>query len=134
MSSLLQNSERVQAVSVANVGRVTLGRKVAVAAAAGILSGGVLIMNARPARFYVVLTNQRLLCLAASSFTGRPQAKITLQLPRTAIPGTSEPKRGMTFAFDVLISGQENALRFTFPRPLRADGEQIASSLGVAHL
>jgi hypothetical protein len=132
MSALLQPGEQVEVASVANVGRVTLGRKVAVAAAAAVFSGGTMTMHYRPARFYVVLTSQRLLCLGSSTWTGRPVPKITLQVPRAAIAGTTEPVRRVTLAFDVLISGQENALRMTFPMPLRDDGDRIAASLGVA--
>jgi hypothetical protein len=131
MSSLLQVGEQVAIGSFANVGSVSLGRKLAVAAAAGVLSGGMLLMNVRPRRLYVVLTNQRILFLEASAITGRPTTKIAGQVPRGAIIGCTAPKRGVMTVFDVLIAGQDKALHFGFPRPLRDDGEKFAAAIGV---
>jgi hypothetical protein len=132
IASLLRDGEQVEVASLASVGSVSLGRKLAVAAAAGVLSGGMLIVNTRPARWYVVLTNQRLLFLEPSWFSGRPTAKVTGQVPRAAIAGMSTPKRGVTMVFDVLISGQDKALRLSFPRPHRDDGDKVAAALGTA--
>jgi hypothetical protein len=132
MSGLVQGGEYVQGASVAGVGRVSLSQKVAVAAVAIIASGGAMGMAVRPTRLYVVLTNQRLLGLRSTAWLGNPKAKIAFEVPRSAIPGTGTPKQGFSYAFDVLIRGQNSGLRLTFPRQHRADGEWFAAALGLA--
>jgi hypothetical protein len=132
---LLQVGEQIELVSIANVGSVSVARRAATAAVAGVLSGGILMVSVRPRSFYLVLTNQHLLFFNADTASGRPEKKAAMCLPRHALR-VSEPKRGLlTATFQMTISGDERGLKFVFPLPARDDAARIAAAVnGVAPL
>lgn len=129
-TSLLAPGERIELASLAQVGTVAIGKQVAVAAVAGVLSGGHLIVAVRPKTHYFVLTDQRLLFLEASEWAGRPTSRVVGLIPRSAIMAVSNARKGFLLKFDLVIAGQAKGLRLTFPPQRHADGERMARALG----
>jgi hypothetical protein len=127
-SPYLQPGEVIEASSVANVGTVSVKRKLATAAIAGVLSGGTLIVSTRPRSFYIALTNSRMLLFAVAP-SGRPEKKLAISLPRTRISATAATRKFLTYRFELTIQGDEKGLRFVFPYPNRVEATTIAAAL-----
>ena len=124
----LEQGERIEISSVASVGTVSLKRRAATAAVAGVLSGGTLMVAVQPKKFFLALTDRRLL-LFPQGMSGKPEQKPAAILSRQGL-STSEVKNGLlTAAFELAIEGQEKGLKFVFPLPARADAPVIAAAL-----
>jgi hypothetical protein len=90
-----------------------------------------------PKRLWVALTDQRLLFFEPNAVSGRPTSKVVIQLPRSALTCTGTRPKMMMFMVpmllaDVVIAGNANGLRLTFPTAYRADGRQIAAALTMS--
>jgi hypothetical protein len=124
----LQRDERIEIVAFANVGRVSVKRRVATTAAAAALTGGILIVNVRPRKTYLTITSQRLVFFNADTAIGRP-GKLLFTLPR-ALVTISEAKKGvLMMKADLAVEGQDQGLRLTFPRVAFDDGNRVLSAL-----
>ncbi|MFG2042049.1 hypothetical protein [Dactylosporangium sp. NPDC048998] len=106
--------ERAEATGRARVGKVSVARNAALAAASLLLSGGTVGVYQQKKAFYVLLTNQRLLLLEAHWLTGRPTAKIVGEMPRHAL-SIAEVKRGITATVTLAIGGEGHGLRLSYP-------------------
>jgi hypothetical protein len=124
----LQPDERIEVIAFANVGRVSIKRKVATTAVVGALTGGMLIVNVRPRKTYLTITGQRLVFFNADTAIGRP-GKLLFTLPR-ALVTISEAKKGvLMMKADLAVEGQDQGLRLTFPRVAFDDGDRVLSVL-----
>lgn len=132
-SSLLDPDERVELTTLANVGSVSVKKKVLTAAAAGIATGGLLMVNVKPRTMYIVLTDQRILLFDGSTASGRPgQHLATLNRDHVT---TSAPKSGMfglTQVIQLSIAGEDRGLKAVFPKPEKAAGLQFAAALPLS--
>jgi hypothetical protein len=125
---VLEQGEQIEVRSVASVGTVSLKRRAATAAVAGVLSGGTLMVAVQPKKFFLALTDRRLL-LFPQGMSGKPEKKAAAILPRQGL-STSEVKKGLvTAAFELAIEGEEKGLKFVFPLPARADAAVMAAAL-----
>lgn len=129
---ILEAGERIEICSVASVGTVSVKRRAATAAVVGVLSAGTVTVAVRPRKFFLALTDRRLL-LFGEGMTG-PEKKPAAVLPRQLLHA-GDPKKGlMTTTFELSIEGQEKGMKFVFPLPARADAPVIAAALnGAAH-
>jgi hypothetical protein len=127
---LLETGERIEVASIASIGHVSVKRRLATAAVAGVLSGGTLMVAVQPKKFYLALTDRRLL-LFEPGLSGRPSKKPAAILPRRLLRA-GETKRGlMTVTFLVSIEGEENGLKFVFPLVTRNDAPLVAAALNA---
>jgi hypothetical protein len=124
---LLGEGERVELTCTSNIGTVSVKRQVATAAAVAVLSAGTLMAAVRPKTRYVVLTDRRLLLFDMAP-SGRPAAPLVAQLARSAL-SSSNFKTSVRVTFDLLIDGQDKAIRMMFPLPGRSDARQLADAL-----
>lgn len=124
---ILEAGERIEICSVANVGTVSVKRQATTAAVVGVLSAGTVMVAVRPKKFFLALTDRRLLLFGEGmiGLEKKPAAVLPRQLLRTG-----EPKKGMlTATFELSIEGQEKGMKFVFPLPARADAPVIATAL-----
>ena len=126
----LERGERIEISSVASVGTVSLKRRAATAAVAGVLSGGTLMVAVQPKKFFLALTDRRLL-LFPQGMSGKPEQKPAAVLPRRSLSAGEVKKGLLTAAFELSIEGEEKGLKFVFPLPARADAPVIAAALNV---
>ncbi|MGI5242835.1 hypothetical protein [Dactylosporangium sp. CA-139066] len=110
---LMGPGEVVQATGRAQIGKLEIGRKVAMMAATAILSGGTMMASTQKKAFFIVLTNQRLLVLEPHWLTSRPTAKIVGEIPRHLLT-IVEYKRGVTASVSLAIGGDGQGLRLTY--------------------
>jgi hypothetical protein len=80
----LHEGEQIEISAFANIGRVSVKRRAATAAAVGVATGGLLVVSVRPRKAYLAMTNQRLVFLDGDTMSGRP-GKLLLTLPRSAV-------------------------------------------------
>ncbi len=126
---LLQTGEQIEMLTFANVGSVSVARKIATAAVVGIVSGGMLIANVRPRRCYVALTSNRVLLFEEGLGPGRPSKTALAILPRAGLSADGAKKGLLTGTVLVAIAGNEKGLKFVFPLPMRADAPPFAEAL-----
>lgn len=127
---LLEQGERIEICSVANVGTVSLKRKATTAAVVGVLSAGTVMVAVRPRKFFLALTDRRLL-MFGEGMVG-PEKKPAVVLPRQLLRA-GDPKKGMlTATFELSIEGEEKGMKFVFPMNVRADAPVIATALNGA--
>lgn len=132
----LAPGEEIQVVATSTVKQVTAKRMAATAAAAAVLSAGMLTVAVVPRKFFVVLTDRRLVFLVGNDLTGRPTEKVFLDLPRTALSVQSyKAKRAMlvipTAVLEVAVAGSDKALWMMFPTPCRLRAADMARALGA---
>lgn len=128
-SPYLMHGEHVQLATIASIGSVSPARKVAVAAVVGVASGGMMIANVRPRRMYIAVTERSLLFFEGHTSSGRPGKELLMRLDKQHLMA-SEPKQGwLTLSVRLMVAGQSNALKVTFPRPCREDGRQLLAGL-----
>jgi hypothetical protein len=127
---LLEADEKVEITTIANVGSVSVKKKVLTAAVAGIATGGLVTANVRPRQMYVILTDRKILFFDADTSSGRP-GKHMATLSREGVSST-EPKSamlGLALGIELSIAGQERDLKIVFPKPSKEEGQQFAASL-----
>ncbi|HZU58407.1 MAG TPA: hypothetical protein VFA06_21185 [Actinocrinis sp.] len=127
---LLEADEKVEITTIANVGSVSVKKKVLTAAVAGIATGGLVTANVRPRQMYVILTDRKILFFDADTSSGRP-GKHMATLSREGVSST-EPKSamlGLALGIELSIAGQERDLKIVFPKPSKEEGQQFAVSL-----
>jgi hypothetical protein len=83
-----------------------------------------------PRRFFLVLTNQRLLFVASSESLGRPRPDIVGQLPRRGLRFVPVPG-GLTKSFEVTGPDGIAIIRVNFALPQRGDSTRLADLLGI---
>ena len=132
----LAPDEEVQVVATSTVKQVTAKRMAATAAAAAVLSAGMLTVAVVPRKYFVVLTDRRLLFLVGNDVTGRPTEKVFLDLPRPALSVQSyKAKRAMlvipTAVLEIAVAGSDKALWMMFPTPCRHRAADMARALGA---
>jgi hypothetical protein len=126
----LQESEQIEISAYANIGRVSVKRRAATAAAVGVATGGLLLVSVRPRKAYLAMTNQRLVFLDGDTMSGRP-GKLLLTLPRSAVTVSDVKKGVLTLQAELVVEGQDQGLRIVFPKPAREDGQRMISALGT---
>ncbi|MDQ0684312.1 hypothetical protein QFZ66_005192 [Streptomyces sp. B4I13] len=128
---LLLEGEQVELTSLAGVGSVSARRQALTAAAVGVLSAGTVMATVTPRPLYVVLTDRRLLFFDGNR-GGRPGG-LVLNLPRPYVSagGSKKAFLGLQYVTHLSVSGQEKALKVTFPVQHRADGPRFVSGLPV---
>ncbi|MEV5241161.1 hypothetical protein AB0K89_18945 [Streptomyces cinnamoneus] len=130
---MLAADERVDLITCANVGTVSVRRQVATAALAGVLSGGTMMASVRPRQMYLVLTDRRLLFFDASTATGKPgRLLIELARPYVAAGPARKGMLGLTLITELALAGRDEGLRLAFPSPCRKDGRQLLGLLPAA--
>jgi len=128
---VLLDREQVQLMTFARVGSVSAKRKLATAATAAALTGGILIVNVRPRGMYVVLTDRRLLFFDGDKASlGRP-GKHLMTLPREQITASAPKGKafGLAVQVELTVAGQDKNLKILFPKPSREDGRQFTGLL-----
>ncbi|MEV4433673.1 hypothetical protein [Streptomyces sp. NPDC049555] len=126
---LLFPGERVELITFAAVGKVSVRRQVATAALVGIATAGFMTMAVRPRKAYIVLTDRRLLFLDGETMSGKP-GKFMMEMPRPYV-SASAPKKGMfglTMVAELSLAGADKGLRLTFAATHREEGQYL---LGV---
>jgi hypothetical protein len=129
-TSVLEQGERIEMSSVANVGTVSLKRRAATAAIAGVLSGGTLMVAVQPKKFFLALTDRRLI-LFSQGMSGKPEKKPAIVLPRRLLHTGETTKGLLTATFELSIEGEQKGLKFVFPLPARADAPLISAALNA---
>ncbi|GHB50305.1 hypothetical protein GCM10010347_19770 [Streptomyces cirratus] len=132
VTPLLSEGERVELITCANVGSVSVRRQVATAVVVGLASAGTLMAAVRPRQMYIVLTDRRLLFFDASTSTGKP-GRVLMDFSR-AYASAGVPSKGMfglTLVTELALAGQDRGLKLVFPTPCRSEGRQLAESLAA---
>ncbi|MEU1311356.1 hypothetical protein ABZ419_21040 [Streptomyces cinnamoneus] len=133
VTPMLAPGERVDLITCANVGTVSVRRQVATAALVGVFSGGTMMATVRPRQMYLVLTDRRLLFFDAATTTGKPgKLLIELSRPYVAAGPARKGMLGLTLITELALAGQAEGLKLTFPKPCRADGRQLVGLLPAA--
>lgn len=122
--------EQIEVSTFVALGRVSAKRQLATAAVAGVLSGGMLIVSVQPKKYYLAVTNFRLLFFSQGTATGRPEKKLAMQVPRHLLLAGEVTKGLLTAQFNVAVEGQESGFKLVFPFPSRADAPAVAATLG----
>lgn len=125
---VLEPGERIEVRSVANVGTVSVKRRIGTAAVVGVLSAGTVMVAVQPRKFFLALTDRRLL-LFGQGMSGRPEKKLAAALPRQLLHAGEAKKGLVTATFELSIDGQEKGLKFVFPLPARGDAPLIAAAI-----
>jgi hypothetical protein len=134
----LRPGERIEIVSIASVRSVAVDRPVACVTTT-LLSGTAVIAEGRARRFYVVMTNHRLLMMRPSIFGG-PSRTLEGQILRDVIVSVREPATarrraaklataGRGIALDLVVDGRDKGLRLSFGRDGRAVADDMAAAL-----
>lgn len=116
VASSLTPGERIEAVEVAQIGKVSAKKQAGAAAvgvAVGVATGGLVpLIAVKPAAFFLVVTDQRLLLIPNNA--GRVGKQVTAAIPRRAI--TMGPLRThvLTLSMGVVMDGV--AHRFSWGR------------------
>ena len=128
---LLLQSERVEFTSLAGVGSVSVRKQALTAAVVGVLSAGTVMATVTPRPMYIVLTDQRVMFFDGNR-GGRP-GKLLLNLPRPYVSagGSKKAFLGLQFVTRLSVTGQEQALKVTFPVQHRGDGARFVAALPV---
>jgi hypothetical protein len=124
----LHEGEQIEISAFANIGRVSVKRRAATAAAVGVATGGLLVVIVRPRKAYLAMTNQRLVFLDGDTMSGRP-GKLLLTLPRSAVTVSDVKKGILTLQAELAVDGQDQGLRVVFPKPSREDGQRVISAM-----
>ncbi|MER5730796.1 hypothetical protein ABT084_21125 [Streptomyces sp. NPDC002138] len=133
VTPLLAPGESVELITCANVGTVSVRRQVATAVVVGVMSAGTLMATVRPRQMYVILTDRRLAFFDASTSTGKPgQLLIDLQRPHVSAGVPKKGMLGLTLVTELVVAGQSDGLKLTFPAPCREEGRQLTSILTTA--
>lgn len=132
----LAPDEQMQVVATSTVKQVTAKRMVTTAAAAAVLSGGMLTVAVVPRKYFVVLTDRRMIFLVGNDMNGRPTQKIFLELPRQALGVQSYRAKRMMLVLpvavlEVAVAGWDKALWMMFPTPCRDRAADMARALGA---
>jgi hypothetical protein len=129
---LLQPGEQIEWCSFAQVGSVSVARRVATTVLAGVLTGGALIMTVKPRPFFLALTDRRLLFFGQSIWSmSRPEKKLAMEIPRRALRASEPESARLSMKVPVEVSGQEKGLLFTFARLMRDDAPGFAARLAA---
>jgi hypothetical protein len=130
----LQPGELVELTGVASAGKLRVGKQLAQAAVVAVVTAGTLAAWTTPKKFYVVLTDRRLLFLEQHSLTGGPTTKLGLELPRAALSVQQVKVKPIMFIptlrVDLAIAGADNGLQLIFPAVAIPEGRQFASAIG----
>ncbi len=128
---ILEPGETVEVAAVAQLGKVTARKQVAVAAAAIVISGGMMGAFVVQRKAGIVLTSRRLLVLEANQATGRFTGKVLTAVTRDQL--RARPSRSLlTLAYEITDTEGTAAVRLSFPLPYRNEARAIAAALGAA--
>lgn len=126
---VLQEGEQVQLMTFARVGSVSAKRKLGTAAAVGVLTAGLLIVNVRPRGMYIALTDRRILFFDGDVSSGGRPGKHLMTVPRQLVTVSAPKGKGFGLAIQVelTIAGQDKDLTVLFPKPSKEEGSQFIS-------
>jgi hypothetical protein len=133
VTPLLEGDERVALASFAAVhsesAAASATRQAATMVGSVVLSGGMAGAFTIAKRFYLVLTDRRLLFFETTPRAGRPRRELAAELPRAGLRAT--PARSLVYrTYHLTAVDGSPVLRLSFPLPTRRDGEQLARELG----
>jgi hypothetical protein len=129
---LLESGETIEVATTAAVGKVSLKRQFVTAAAAAVLSAGLVQVTVLPKICPVVLTNRRLLVLDVSPMLSRPVSKLLAAMPRDELRATPPRRDGLlVLTYDLARVDGSPLVQLKFPLPSRKAGRMLAESLGV---
>jgi 5-enolpyruvylshikimate-3-phosphate synthase len=130
-SGFLEAGEQVEFGMMAQVGQVSVKRQIATAAAVAVLTAGMATAFTRPALRVLVLTNQRLLFLDATSQRGRPMKKLLGALPREVL-SIRKRRTFINTSYDLTDNqGSGTAIRIKIPWWRRKLGARLAAELSA---
>lgn len=124
----LAPGEQIQMIEVLQLGKVSAKRRLATAAAAGIASGGLLMVAVRPRPYLIVLTDQRIALVDfANTNVGK---KIALSVPRSNF--TVGPLKGnlLTYSMQLDIVDPAISYRLSWGRAQPKSAKRVAAALG----
>ncbi|KAA2260079.1 hypothetical protein F0L68_20335 [Solihabitans fulvus] len=132
VTPFLEVDENIEITTLAMVGIIPVKQNLASAAAAaavGVAFGSAVMVLTSPKKFYIALTDRRLLFFEEHKLSGRPIKKVAWSLPRQLLH-TNEPANLLIVARLLLtIDGQANAVKLTFPLPAKRGAAQLAAAL-----
>jgi hypothetical protein len=134
LAPLLAPGEQVQVAAICNIGTVSVKRKVAMAMAVGIASGGTMIATVNPRPMFMALTDRRVLIVNSRKRAGSGAVEPTqlwAHFPRAAV-SSSPPKAvmlGLAKRAIWTVNGWQQGLKVTFPYISRHEGRAILDSL-----
>lgn len=128
----LKPGEQVTATGFGTMGQVSVGKNIALAIVAGIVSAGTVIASRRPRKAYYALTSQRLLAFDGEGLFGRP-GKLLFSLPLQAAKVVRSSKNFLGFVrVDLAIEGQPKGLRVSFASGSQQAGEAVIAAIKSA--
>ncbi len=94
-----------------------------------VLTGGMGGAFLAARRFYLVLTDRRLLFFEETPARGRPRRELAAELPRAEL--RAKPARSLLYkTYHVTTVDGSPVLRLSFPLPTRGDANLLARELG----
>jgi hypothetical protein len=130
VTPLLEPGERIEVLTRAGVGHVSVKRQLATAVAVAVASGGMATAIVQPKRQFVVVTTHRLMIFEPHWGSGRPTGKLLAEIPREAM-AVARAKYFVTAKIDLAIEGAENGLRFVFPLVDRKEARAFHGALAA---
>lgn len=117
--------EQIQTIEVVQIGKVSAKRQIGTAVAAGVLSGGTLMVAVRPRAYFLILTDLRLFLVDNNN--GRVGKKVLAAVPRETIQ--AGPLRGhlLTLSMEVTMGG--TPYRFGWGRAQGKMARRVAEAL-----
>ncbi len=120
----LSQGEQIELAEAVQIGKVSVKRRAATAAAVSIATAGTVMVSLKPRPYYLILTNQRLILLG--NIRGRV-GKTVAAAPRTVV--SAEPLRShlLTVSMNVTIDGTPQ--RFSWGRVQTGMAKRVATAL-----
>ena len=127
VAASLAQDEQIELTEAVQIGKVSAKKQVATSLAVGLATGGALIVSLKPAPFYVVLTNQRLILI--QNLTGRV-GKVVASAPRSRISAGPLQSHLLTLSMQVTIDGSEH--RFSWGKAQGGMARTVAAALDAS--
>jgi hypothetical protein len=134
VTPMLSDGEQVETATMAQVAVPSAAPHARLGLLLSVLTLGVLTVASSPQKRFVVLTDRRLLVLAANRASGHPSRTVVFEQRRSALRVTA--RRTARFLLvspvlrvDVAVPGAPGDLRLMFPASARDDGQAIAQAL-----
>lgn len=126
---LLRNGEQIEYMTSAQAGTVPRKKQLAVTLISTILTLGFVSVFVSARRYYLVLTNQRLIFFPVGRNSGAPVPTIWRQLPRYGL-SAAPPRSRLGITFTISTPGNPNTLRLAFGQQQRKDANTLAAAIG----
>lgn len=131
VTPLLRDGEQIQFMTSAQAGTVARKKQVGITLITTILTLGMVSVFVSARRYYLVLTDQRLIFFPVNRSSGAPVPRIWIQPSRYGLSATP-PRSRLAITFMISTADNPNTLRLAFGQQQRKDARALAAAIGAA--